>query len=858
LKQKLDNDQCKELCLKLLHADTEKEVEQILKQHKLWDFKDVENWRLLGDSPANWSVAGNQQAKPVPSLVEKIVNSIDAVLISKCREFGIDPKSSESPQNMCEAVEKFFDVPQGLLENESNRSKLAQNIHLVCTGLPKHEPCYTITDSGEGQTPGNIHSTILSLPGTKNPNKKNVPFVQGIFNMGGTGVTRFCGEQSIQLIITKRNPKLLPDSPNNRDTLWSFTVLRRRSPTRGRESSYIQYLAPVHASGKDGNDTLTFSAEDIPLLPSPYDSTAKSVAEHAYSKPMVYGTCIKLYEYKNPSFRSNVQLDLNYELSRHFYMMGLPVRLEERRLKGYQGKQFSGHSFDTTLAGMNVRLQESKSDLIQEELGGELNIDNVGPIEIKCYVLQNLIKKSAEGKLSSIRKNYHAGAEIQVIVNGQQHGLINKALFSRRSVGLEHLTDKLFIILDATNIRIRGKELLFMASRDRLAEGKEKLALEDALVTWLKDNDALRQLNEEEKQKELERAMKDTTAQQEVFSNLVKHDPVLAELFPELGPVIKPQGFKWKKQSGVYAGKTIPSFFRLKDDAKSFKVSCPLNQSPKIVFEHDANNDYFTRKTRPVKLKISVYDKKKKDYVHKPALIKSRSTNYGITNVRIQPLSISKIGDNLKVKIELIDKKFSPETIFKGKIKFVTNLKTSTIKGCQCECHQNGLTKCDLCKDHHKPKKASKLTTRIKEPIQGQGQGGMSLPKLILVKENDGTDNWVSKGFTKYTGIKIIVGSDFIVYVNGDNESYVRELHNHNEPEFISKLYQTAWQFLAVGMYHRMDQDKSKNPNGLNQENESTIEDKVAEASNGIAMVLIPILTKLAPQAKKQISNNLE
>ena len=626
--KRLTDEQNKKLCLTLLHADTEDEVVKILKQHKLWDFKDTENWRLLGDSPANWSVAGNQQAKPVPSLVEKVVNSIDAVLISKCKENGIDPKSTESaPENMFAAVEKFFGVPQGLLENESNRSKLAQNIHLVCTGLPKREPCYTITDRGEGQTPGNIHSTILSLPGTKNPNKKGIQFVQGIFNMGGTGVTRFCGEQSIQLIITKRNPKLLPDSPNRRDTLWSFTVLRRRSPTQGRTSSYIEYLAPIPASSKAGNDTLTFPADFLPLLPKSYDSSANSVADHAYSEPMTYGTCIKLFEYKNPSFRSNVQLDLNYELSRHFFMMGLPVRLEERRLKGYQGKKFSGHSFDTTLAGMNVRLQESKSDLIQEELGGELNIDNVGPIKIKCYVLQNLTKKGKDGKWTNIRKNYHSGAEIQVIINGQQHGLINKSLFNRDTVKLEHLTDNLFVILDATEISVRGKELLFMASRDRLAEGKEKLALESALVTWLKDNDALHHLNEIQKQKELEKAMKDTAAQHEVFTNLVKHDPVLAELFPQIGPVIKPQDFKYKKQFGTYTGKSIPSFFRLKDNEKLFKISCPMNKSPKIVLEHDAKNDYFTRNTRPAKLKISIYDKKKKVYVHKPALIKSRSTN---------------------------------------------------------------------------------------------------------------------------------------------------------------------------------------------------------------------------------------
>jgi len=230
-------------------------------------------------------------------------------------------------------------------------------------------------------------------------------------------------------------------------------------------------------------------------------------------------------------------------------------------------------------------------------------------------------------------------------------------------------------------------------------------------------------------------------------------------------------------------------------------------------------------------------------------LIKSRSTNYGITNVRIQSLSTTKIGDNLTVKIELIDKKFAPETIFKGKIRFLKDLRVTVTKECQCECHKNGLSKCEICKDNHKSKKKHQSITRVKQPIEGQGKGGMSLPQVILVKEDD--ENWVSMNFTKYTGIKIRVGSDFFVYVNGDNESFVRELKNHIEPEFISKLYQTAWQFLAVGMYHRMDQQISNAPISSNPENEKTIEEKVSEASDGIAMVLLPIITKLGEQTRR-------
>ena len=114
------------------------------------------------------------------------------------------------------------------------------------------------------------------------------------------------------------------------------------------------------------------------------------------------------------------------------------------------------------------------------------------------------------------------------------------------------------------------------------------------------------------------------------------------------------------------------------------------------------------------------------------------------------------------------------------------------------------------------------------------------------------------KEFTKHTGIKIAVGSGFTIFLNMDNESFKKELQfNKDDAELISKLYQTAWQFLAVGMYHRMDQQKSKAAIQQNDEKEKTIEEKVAEASEGIAMVLVPIITKLAPQAKRQISTEV-
>jgi hypothetical protein len=67
------------------------------------------------------------------------------------------------------------------------RRDVARGITLAATGVKGQEgdPCLTIADQGEGQTPRKFPDTFLSL---EKSNKLRIPFVQGKFNMGGTGV----------------------------------------------------------------------------------------------------------------------------------------------------------------------------------------------------------------------------------------------------------------------------------------------------------------------------------------------------------------------------------------------------------------------------------------------------------------------------------------------------------------------------------------------------------------------------------------------------------------------------------------------------------------------------------------------
>lgn len=205
------------LCLALLHADAEAEVVDILAKAGLWD--DAELWRDLGDEPENYSTVGNQQSRAEQALVEKLVNAIDTKLIAASVAADVDPEGADAPATMRKARDRFFG------EQLKDLNALSRSISVAATGAksPKHMSL-SIADDGEGQTPLAMPRTILSV---MKGSKKLVPFVQGRFHMGGTGVLEFCGvEHNLQLVISRRKPMLRPNPPeHSSDGDWSFTVV---------------------------------------------------------------------------------------------------------------------------------------------------------------------------------------------------------------------------------------------------------------------------------------------------------------------------------------------------------------------------------------------------------------------------------------------------------------------------------------------------------------------------------------------------------------------------------------------------------------------------------------------------------
>ena len=72
----------KNLFISIFTAPTEKELIEIINSvPEIFDNPD--NWHPLGDNTNNFAVIKNQQANPVAALIEKVTNSVDAILMKK-------------------------------------------------------------------------------------------------------------------------------------------------------------------------------------------------------------------------------------------------------------------------------------------------------------------------------------------------------------------------------------------------------------------------------------------------------------------------------------------------------------------------------------------------------------------------------------------------------------------------------------------------------------------------------------------------------------------------------------------------------------------------------------------------------
>jgi len=738
----------KDLCIDLAKSESEKEVIDILKKWGYWD--DPTAWRYYGDNENNFAVIGNQQSAPDSALVEKIINSVDAVLMRECLRRGIEPESKDAPLTIEDTLEKFFNIKHGMLTNLLPRERrgLAENILLVATGK-KSNPNYQIIDKGEGQTPKKIPETFLSL--TKS-NKLRIPFVQGKFNMGGTGALQFCGKHNLQLIISKRAPQIVEiEGDDGTSEYWGFTIIRRVDPEKGMKSSTFKYLAP-------GGNVLMFKTKSLPLLPGNYPIL--------YEKPLGWGTFIKLYEYQLVGLKTLATLDLYYRLSVLLPNIALPILIVERR-RGYKG-----HSLENVLSGLSVRLEEDKYSNIED------GFPNSATVKIKGQEMKIQIFVFKRGKETHYKTRKEG---IIFTVNGQAHGFIPDSFFTRKSVGMSYLAGSLLIIADCSKFDGRTREDLFMNSRDRLREGELKKEIESKLVDLIKKHQGLRELKERRRREEIEGKIGDAKPIVEVIEKVIKNSPALSKLFVEGVKIANPFNLiKTGQDEKPFKGKQYPTYFKLKKEFPYNKPKyCPINQRFRVQFETDAENNYFTRDLYPGEFKLMLND---------GILVEDYVLNLwnGIANLTLDLPEDCKVGDLLKYMVEVNDiSRVNP---------FLITFYVSV--------------------DPPGGKSKGKPGERIKPPGDKKGErhipSSFDIPNIIEVRSTE----WDKYGFDKEGALRVRdTGEDgYDFYINMDNIYLLTEIKGRlkSDPKVLEAQYKYGMVLIGMSLLKELEEKEEE------------------------------------------------
>jgi len=734
-----------QLCMELLRTDSERDVERLLKAAGHWDDEDA--WLAYGGNENNFSTIGNQQASPEAALVEKLINSVDAMLMRECLRKGIDPSSSDAPPTIKMALEDFFGIKDGNLTGltRSERRKMAEDIALVATGSTQ-VPSYTIVDRGEGQSPSSMPDTLLSLAKS---NKLRIPFVQGKFNMGSTGALQFCSQKhNLQLIISRRDPKIA-DHADQTSGLWSFTVLRRMEPSRSVRSSTYKYLAPR-------GSILTFDAATIPALPGPFPQ--------AYSEPLAFGTVVKLYEYQMRSgLRSDIRRDLYDRLSALLPEVALPVRLYERRMA------YHGRTMETTLAGLSVRLDEDAASAVEPGFPATATLRVRGQeIRLKIFVFK-----------AGNNQDYARRDGIIFVIHGQAHGALDRSFFARHKVGMSYLEQSLLVLADCSDFDARSREDLFMNSRDRLRDTELKHEIEEELTILLSEHAGLRHLKDVRRQQDLAGRIGNAKPLADVLTDVIRHSPVLSRLLLQGRRISNPFGLTDAANGAIYKGERFPTYFTPeKEFTEDRPKVCPCDHRFRVAFTTDATNDYFDRDVDPgTAILLLDGDAPVEDFTLN--LWNGRAN----LTVMLPDDAADRVGETLAYRLVVTD----DSRIIPLESSFVAVI----AQAAEARSGGSGTS--------HEPSGGEGTGNKDKQRLD--------LPQVVDVRKVD----WPAYDMTRESSIKVRStpehGYDF--YVNLDNVHLRTEIKSHRdmEPEVLNSQYRYGMVLLALALLRDLNEE---------------------------------------------------
>ncbi len=719
----------KQLLFDLYNAPSADDLYEIVVKYGL---DSSEYWKPYGGNINNAGTFENQQSSPENALVEKLTNSVDAILMKECLVRGINPKSktSDVPMSVNDAINRFFGVVNGKWENvpSARRNEIAQNIQIVLTE-DKKRPNIAVYDNGEGQNPSNFHNTFLSIA---HGNKNDVPFVQGKYNFGATGAVVFCGNtHRYQMIISRRNSEL-----SDSDGHIGFTLVRRHILTKEEEPNYkltwYEYLVI------DGEIPYIDEEElDLGLNQVKFKS----------------GSIVKMYSYQltKPSMAT---IDLWKELNPLLFETALPILI-------YEARDYKQHSPTKVMLGNRTRFALDANDKIEFTKSLQISLFNSN-IPIQVYIFNRDTKNT----------DFILGKSVIYTLNGQTQGTEGKTFISQE-LGFRNLREYMLISVDCSQIGTTARQELFMASRDRLKQGEYYNELKATLIDILKHDQHIRDKDQEYKGKAFKETGEDKELIESVFSHL-KNNKDIRKMFSGANgafsffnhKVARPDNTsskkadkKEKREEKHKKLRRYPSFLKVKGfdkaDEDYIKVIRKGGKGS-IVLKTDVENEFLSRSDDAGSIEVTTLDYRNtggnNGGFHLPSEDSTKlrmqiSGPYdGELRIIVEPREEVEVGQSIPLSIKMISSAGEHEVIAFVKID-----------------------------KEAEPTQESKQKT-VEEPE-------MALPELIrVVKEStDPKDaTWASKGMNADSIVKIDIGAELAIetiYINMDS-NLVKKLIN--------------------------------------------------------------------------------
>lgn len=759
----------------LYRAKCEEKVQEILDKHA--DLFATTNWKPLGNNLSNFSIVKNQQSNPIAAIIEKVTNSIDAILTKKAVEAGIDPRSSAAPQSMEEAVERFF--PNNNWDLSGQRKQQALDIQVIADGEGPRGPkarfptCVIVYDNGEGQHPKDFEDTFLSLI---RGNKNDIQFVQGKYNMGGSGALVFAGKKRFQLIGSKRF-----DGTGD----FGFTLIREhhKTETDKAKETWYEYWIP------NGS-----------IASFPIDGLDLGLEERKFKT----GTVIKLYDYQFPSGYSGFAQDLRQSINEYLFEPALPILTKDTE------ERYPNNTVNVLdLYGLKRRLWKEKDDYLEAKFSEKIDDTRIGKSNVSCFVFKNKVKdQDVKSSKEAIERNYFKnGMSVTFSVNGQVHGFFTSE-FITRSLKMNLLKSHLLIHVDCTHMNYDFRKELFMASRDRMKDGEETQYLRQYLAKMLSKKGS--RLDEIQERRKAAADIDTSASTQELLRSFANKMPLSPELMKMLQQTFKLDAKSDKKgedkkkdkprekepkEQEPFKPQRFPTFLKLegRNDGETEVTKIPMGGEKTLKLKTDVENDYFDRIEEPGELRITVLNMRPneteggsgpgtpKDITEVFDVVRS-SPKDGTIRITLSPKEeVVKVGDSVQIKVLLTAPGGDKEDIFWVKI---------------AEKDQP-----------HEPK-----------PKKEESQEPLGLPELVQVYKDKGerTDalSWdvaeeaTGESITHETTMVPMAEGDELkkIFVNMDSHAYLEFSHRIKNPSaeamaLAQRKYVTSVYFHALFLY---------------------------------------------------------